>query len=489
MNIKALFPKNARAFRTKTVDELMECNDGEHAMKKVLSRLDLVLMGIGAIIGAGIFVITGLVAANYSGPALIVSFIIAGFVCALAALSYAEFAALIPVSGSAYTYSYAALGEIWAWIIGWDLILEYAGTVAVVAIGWSGYITSLAAGAGIIVPMSFSNPPGIDGGLFNLPAAGIILLITILLIIGVKDSVRINNIIVFIKLAVILLFLILGFGQIQPVNWTPFMPFGWSGVITGAAIVIFAYLGFDAVSTAAGEVKNPQRDLPIGILAPLAISTVLYIAVSAFLTGIVPYQLFAVISAPVAFALNQIGITWGSALVSVGAICGLTSVILIMLYAQTRILFAMSRDGLLPGLFEHIHPIFRTPVKVTILVGIAVALLAGFFPLAIITELVNIGTLAAFVIVSVGVIVLRYTQPSLPRPFRCPLFPLIPILAILSCGYLFLALPFGTYLRFAIWLIIGLAIYFLYSQHHSRIDDDTSARYCPDAESHVRECN
>jgi APA family basic amino acid/polyamine antiporter len=480
MDIKALFPKNARVFRTKTIEKLMECNSGEHAMKKVLSRLDLVLMGIGAIIGAGIFVITGLVAANYSGPALMISFIIAGVVCAFAALSYAEFAALVPVSGSAYTYSYAALGEIWAWIIGWDLILEYAGTVAVVAIGWSGYITSLAAGAGIIIPPSFSNPPGIDGGLVNLPAVGIILLITIFLIIGVKDSVRINNVIVCIKIGVILLFLYLGFGHIQPVNWTPFMPFGWSGVITGAAIVIFAYLGFDAVSTAAGEVKNPQRDLPVGILAPLAIATVLYIAVSAVLTGIVPYSHFTGISAPVAFALDQIGVSWGSALVSVGAICGLTSVILIMMFGQTRVLFAMSRDGLLPGLFEHIHPIFRTPVKVTILVGIATAILAGFFPLAIITELVNVGTLAAFILVSLGVIVLRYTQPSLPRPFRCPLVPLVPILAILSCGYLILALPFRTYLRFAIWLILGLAIYFLYSRHHSRIDDDTSVRNCQD---------
>lgn len=478
MDVRALIPKNAQAFRTKTIDKLTECTGGEHGLRKVLSPLDLTLMGIGAIIGTGIFVITGIVAAEYSGPALVVSFIIAGIVCAFAALSYAEFAAMVPVAGSAYTYSYASLGEIWAWIIGWDLILEYAVSIAAVAVGWSGYVTSLAAGAGITIPAAFSNPPGTAGGIVNIPAIAIILLVTCLLVIGVKESARVNTLIVAIKLGVILLFLYLAFGHIRPANWVPFMPFGWSGVITGAAIVFFAYIGFDAVSTAAEEVKDPQKNVPLGILSSLAIATVLYIAVSAVLTGIVPYSLFAGTTAPVAFALEQIGISWGSALVSVGAICGITSVILVLLYGQTRIFYAMSRDGLLPGLFRQIHPVYRTPVKVTLLVGCVTALIAGFLPLATIAELVNIGTLAAFIIVSLGVIVLRHTQPALPRPFRCPLVPLVPVLCILSCGYLILALPLVTHVRFVLWLIVGLAIYLLYSRHHSRIDEDTSQLDC-----------
>ena len=478
MDLRTLIPKDAQAFRTKTIDKLMECTRGEHALRKVLSPLDLTLMGIGAIIGTGIFVITGVVAANYSGPALVVSFGIAGIVCAFAALAYAEFAAMVPVAGSAYTYSYASLGEIWAWIIGWDLILEYAVSIAAVAVGWSGYVASLAASAGITLPTALVNPPGTSGGLVNIPAMVIILLVTLLLIIGVRESARVNTVIVAIKLGVILLFLYLAFGHIQPANWVPFMPFGWSGVITGAAIVFFAYIGFDAVSTAAEEVKNPKRDVPIGILSSLAIATVLYIAVSAVLTGIVPYSLFAGTSAPVAFALEQIGISWGSALISVGAICGITSVIIVLLYGQTRIFYAMSRDGLLPALFRQIHPVYRTPVKVTILVGTVTAILAGFLPLTTIAELVNIGTLAAFIIVSLGVIVLRYTEPSLPRPFRCPLVPLVPILCILSCGLLILALPLVTHLRFVLWLAVGLVIYILYSRHHSRINEDTSAVEC-----------
>ena len=478
MNLRALIPENAQAFKTKTIKKLIECTGSEYALKKVLSPFDLTLMGIGAIIGTGIFVITGVVAANYSGPALVVSFVIAGIVCTFAALSYAEFAAMVPVAGSAYTYSYASLGEIWAWIIGWDLILEYAVSIAAVAVGWSGYITSLASGIGITIPAALANPPGTGGGLANIPAMVIILLVTVLLVIGVRESVRVNTVIVCIKIGVILLFLYLAFGHIRPANWVPFMPFGWSGVITGAAIVFFAYIGFDAVSTAAEEVKDPQRNVPIGILSSLAIATVLYIAVSAVLTGIVPYSLFAGTSAPVAFALGQIGISWGSALISVGAICGITSVIIVLMYGQTRIFFAMSRDGLLPGLFRQIHPVYRTPVKVTILVGAVTAVLAGFLPLTTIAELVNIGTLAAFIIVSLGVIVLRITQPSIPRPFRCPRVPLVPILCILSCGYLILVLPLVTHLRFVLWLTIGLVIYLLYSRHHSRINDDTSSLDC-----------
>ena len=478
MNLRSLIPRDAQAFRTKTIQKLMECTRGEHALRKVLSPLDLTLMGIGAIIGTGIFVITGVVAANYSGPALVISFIISGTVCAFAALSYAEFASMVPVAGSAYTYGYASLGEIWAWIIGWDLILEYSVSIAAVAIGWSGYMTSLAAGIGIALPAAIVNPPGVAGGIVNLPAIIIILLITCVLVIGVKESARINTVIVLVKLVVIMLFLYLAFGHIRPVNWVPFMPFGWSGVIAGAAIVFFAYIGFDAVSTAAEEVKNPQRDVPIGILSSLAIATVLYIAVSAVLTGIVPYTAFATTSAPVAFALGTIGISWGSALVSVGAICGITSVLIVLLYGQTRIFFAMSRDGLLPPVFREVHPVFRTPIKVTILVGVVTAILASLLPLTTIAELVNIGTLAAFIIVSFGVIVLRRTQPDTPRPFRCPLVPLVPALCIISCAYLIVALPTLTHLRFVIWLAIGLLIYFIYSRHHSRINEDTSTLEC-----------
>ena len=478
MDLRALIPKDAQAFRTKSVDKLMECTGGEHALRKVLTPLDLTLMGIGAIVGTGIFVITGMVAANYSGPALVISFAIAGAVCAFAALAYAEFASMVPVSGSAYTYSYASLGEIWAWCIGWNLILEYSVSIAAVAVGWSGYVTSLMTAAGITMPAALVNPPGTSGGLVNVPAMVIIGLVTLLLIIGVRESARVNMVIVAIKLGVILLFLYLAFGHIRPANWVPFMPFGWNGVIAGAAIVFFAYIGFDAVSTAAEEVKNPRRDVPLGILSSLVIATVLYIAVSAVLTGIVPYSLFAGTNAPVAFALEQIGISWGSALVSVGAICGITSVILVLLYGQTRIFFSMSRDGLLPGIFRQLHPVYRTPVKVTLLVGICTALLAGFLPLATIAELVNIGTLAAFIIVSLGVIVLRYTQPALPRPFRCPFVPWLPILCILSCSLLIIALPTLTHLRFVLWLAAGLVIYMVYSRHHSRINDNTSTLAC-----------
>ena len=456
----------------------MECTNGEHALKRVLTPFELTLLGVGAIIGTGIFVITGVVAANYSGPALVVSFMISGIVCAFAALSYAEFAAMVPVAGSAYTYGYASLGELLAWIIGWDLILEYSVSIAAVAVGWSGYVTSLLAGAGVVLPPALINPPGLNGGMLNVPAIIIIGIITALLIIGVKESAKVNNVIVLIKISVILLFLYLAVGHIQPANWVPFMPFGWSGVLTGAAIVFFAYIGFDAVSTAAEEVKDPQKNLPKGIIGSLIIATILYISVSAVLTGIVPYTAFANQSAPVAFALQSIGIAWGSALVSVGALCGITSVLIVLLYGQTRIFFAMSRDGLLPKMFRQLHPVYRTPMKVTILVGIVTALIAGLLPLQSIAELVNIGTLAAFIIVSLGVIVLRYKRPELERPFRCPFVPWLPALCIISCGLLIYALPLVTHLRFIIWLAIGLVIYYLYGMKHSRINEDTKDTEC-----------
>jgi APA family basic amino acid/polyamine antiporter len=478
MDLRSFLSRHPNIFQTKSVSKIVECTGGDYGLKKVLTPFDLVLLGVGAIIGTGIFVITGVVAANYSGPALVVSFIISGIVCAFAALSYAEFASMVPVAGSAYTYSYASLGEIWAWIIGWDLILEYSVSIAAVAVGWSGYMVSLLSGAGIILPAAMINPPGVSGGLLNVPAVLIIMIITCLLIIGVKESAHVNTIIVLIKITVILLFLYLAFSHIQPANWIPFMPYGWSGVLTGAAIVFFAYIGFDAVSTAAEEVRNPQKNMPIGIIGSLVIATILYLSVSAVLTGIVPYILFKNTSAPVAFGLQYIGISWGSALVSVGAICGITSVLLVLLYGQTRIFFAMSRDGLLPGMFRELHPVYRTPVKVTILVGVVTAIIASLIPLQTIAELVNIGTLAAFMIVSFGVIVLRRTRPELQRPFRCPFVPVIPLLCIISCGILIVALPTVTHLRFVLWLAVGLVIYFMYGIKSSRINEPTQSLEC-----------
>jgi basic amino acid/polyamine antiporter, APA family len=455
-------------FKTKSIQDLHACCAGEHQLKRVLGPFELVLFGIGAIIGTGIFVITGVAAADYAGPALVISFIVAGVVCLFAALSYSEFAAMIPIAGSAYSYSYASLGEIWAWIIGWDLILEYSVSVSAVAVGWSGYITSLLAEAGIILPASLVNPPGFNNGVVNLPAMIIIALITILLITGVKQSALVNNVIVLIKIGIILLFLFLGVSHINPVNWSNFMPFGWTGVLAGAAIVFFAYIGFDAISTMAEEVKNPQKDLPVGIIVSLIICTILYIAVAAVLTGIVPYTTLNN-PAPVSSALLDLGIQWGAALVSVGALLGITSVILVLLFGQSRIFFAMSRDGLLPAVFSEVHPVFHTPVRVSILVGIVTALIAGFLPLQDIAQLVNVGTLAAFIIVSGGVILLRYTRPDIIRPFRCPFVPVVPLVCMFSCAYLIYVLPALTHLRFVIWLIIGLAVYFLWSAKHSKM--------------------
>jgi APA family basic amino acid/polyamine antiporter len=456
-------------FRKKPVKELLDSVSHEGGLSKVLGPVDLILLGIGAIVGTGIFVITGVAAAYYSGPALLLSFVIAGAVCTVAALCYAEFATMVPVAGSAYTYGYAALGEIWAWIIGWDLILEYSVAIAAVAIGWSGYVVDIVHEAGIILPAAFIHPPGVPGGMINLPAVVIIATITALLIRGVRESVRFNMVIVTIKLAVIALFIILGMTHINPGNWHPFMPYGWHGVLTGAAIVFFAYIGFDAVSTAAEEVRHPQSDLPIGIVGSLAVSTVLYIAVSAVLTGVVSYLAFKNTDAPVAFALESIGYTWGSAVVAAGAICGITSVLLVLLFGQTRIFFAMARDGLLPGFFSTLHPVFRTPAKATILVGAVTATIAALLPLEAVAELVNIGTLAAFIIVSAGIIVLRRTQPGIPRPFRVPFVPLLPVLCMLSCAYLISVLPTITHLRFVIWLVLGLLIYAAYGRVHSTL--------------------
>jgi basic amino acid/polyamine antiporter, APA family len=450
---------------------LRQSDESEHGLKRTLGPWSITLLGIGAIVGTGIFVLTGVAAAKYAGPGLILSFVLAGIVSGLAAICYAEFASTVPIAGSAYTYSYATLGELIAWIIGWDLILEYAVGAAAVSIGWSGYLTDLLKGAlGIVLPKALTASP-FAGGIINLPAFLIILVITALLILGTSESAKINNIIVTIKLAVIVFFLIVGFGHINPANWTPFLPFGAGGVFGGAAIIFFAYIGFDQISTSAEESRNPSRDLPIGIFTSLLVCTALYILVTAVLTGVVSYTKLDVAS-PVSHALILLGLNAAGSIISIGAICGLTTVLLVLLYGQSRIFFSMSRDGLLPELFARIHPRFRTPYLSSMLVGIVVALIAGLTPIEIVAELTNIGTLSAFVLVSAAVWILRRTQPNLRRGYRVPLVPLIPILSMIASFVLIVSLPLVTIIRFIVWLVIGLVIYFLYSQRKSHLREE-----------------
>ena len=410
-------------FRKKPVE--YDCKD--YGLKKVLTAFDLTFLGIGAIIGTGIFVLTGHAAATQSGPAVVLSFVVAGIACTFAALAYSELAASVGGCGSAYGYSYAAFGEFIAWIIAWDLILEYGVSVAAVANGWSGYFNNALTAIGLGLPVEFTKGPYAEGGggIVNLPAIGIILLLMVLLILGVKESARTNTVAVFIKLATIAIFIAVALFNVHPENWSPFMPFGWFdhtadgktiGVLAGASLVFFAYVGFDAVSTAVEEARDPQRDVPTGILASLVICTIIYIAVSGLLTGIVPYGELNVPS-PVAHALQLIGYNWASALVATGVIFGLTTVMLVLYYGLTRIIVAVSRDGLLPGYFSAINPTTHTPVRTTVITGVIMALAAGFTPLGVLAELVNIGTLAAFVMVCAGVIVLRQTHPDMPRPF------------------------------------------------------------------------
>lgn len=458
---------------------------GHHAdtgLKRCLSAFDLALLGIGCAIGTGIFVLTGIAAATQSGPAVVLSFIFAGIASGFAALSYAELAASVGGSGSAYGYSYVAFGEFIAWILGWILLLEYGVGAAAVANGWAGYFINMLASFHLHLPEALTKAP-VLGGIINLPAFSIIWLLIALLIIGVKESARFNNIIVAIKLSTIAVFILLAVGHIQTENWQPFMPFGWFdtldngkniGVLAGASLVFFAYFGFDAVSTAAEEAKNPQRDLPIGLLASLTFCTVVYILVSGILTGILPYSALNVAS-PVAFALQQLGYTWSSILVGTGVIAGLITVLLVLLYGLTRILFAMSRDGLIPPVFSQVNPSRQTPTKVILMCGMVVSLVAGFIPLGELAETVNIGTLASFVMVCVGVIVLRIRQPNLARPFKNPWHPLIPALGIVSCGALMAFLPESTWLRFGLWILVGIIIYFAYSMHHSHLNRDKTA--------------
>jgi APA family basic amino acid/polyamine antiporter len=471
--------------RRKSVTQLQADALTDQRLKRALGATNLTALGIGAIIGTGIFVLTGTVAAQNAGPAVVLSFVLAGVASIFAALCYSEFASLVPMAGSAYTYGYATLGELFAWIIGWDLILEYALGAVTVSIGWSGYVVSFLRDLGIHIPPALSAARGTlitlaDGtqvtAIFNLPAVIIIAIITLLLVIGISESATVNNVIVFVKVAVVLLFIFGAVHAVNPANWHPFIPpstgvrghFGWSGVTQGAGIVFFAYIGFDAVSTAAQEAKNPQRDMPIGIIGSLLICTVLYIAVSAVATGIVPYLQLDVPD-PIAVAADHAGLGWMSAAIKLGAIAGLSSVILVMLLGQSRIFWTMADDGLLPKFVSRVHPKFRTPWITTILTGIVVAFFAALFTVREAGSLVSIGTLLAFVIVSIGVLVLRIREPHLPRTFKTPAVWVVAPLGALSALYLMIALPWRTWERLIIWFVIGMVIYFFYGVRRSKL--------------------
>jgi len=443
-------------------------------LRRSLGPWNLTALGIGCIIGTGIFVLTGTAASQNAGPALVLSMIISAVGCAFAGLCYAEFAAMVPVAGSAYTYAYATVGELFAWIIGWDLILEYALSVSTVAVGWSGYFVSLARDLGIAIPASLAAPPGAGPGVFNLPAAVIVVLVSALLVIGIKQSADTNTLLVGIKAAVLVVFVVAGASYINRDNLTPFIPantgafgqFGWSGVLRGAGVMFFAYIGFDAVSTAAQEAKNPARDMPIGILSSLAICTVIYIAVAIVLLGIVPYQQLNVAD-PLAVGIDATGLRWLSPVIKIAALFGLFSTMLVNLLAQTRIFYSMSRDGLLPRVFATVHPKFRTPHVSTIMTGLIIAMLAGLTRIDVLSQLVSIGTLLAFVLVSIGIIILRKTLPDAPRPFRTPGVPYVPVVGALICLAQMVGLPVATWERLLIWLAIGLAVYLTYSRRRS----------------------
>jgi len=460
-------------WRNKSIERLLaEKETTNHRLRRTLGAFDLATLGIGAIIGTGIFVLTGVVSANYAGPGIVLSFVLAGIASGLAALIYAEMASAIPVAGSAYTFTYVTIGEIFAWLVGWNLILEYIVSAGAVAIGWSSYFVDLLSSAGITLPAAITASP-FNGGLINLPAALIVLMLTGLIITGAQHSATANKFVVAAKLAAILLFIGLGFRHINPDNWKPFLPFGITGIVHGASIVFFAYIGFDAVSTAAEEVKNPRRDLTIGIVASLVTATVLYILVSLVLTGMAHYSTLNTAS-PVTSAMLRAGLPWAAAVISVGALAGLTSVLLVVLYGQSRIFFAMARDGLLPPVFDWVHPRLHTPLWDSLIIGLVVASIGAFLPISIVAELANIGTLSAFIAVSAGLLLLRAKRPDIPRPFRVPWVPLIPVLSIIMSTYLAINLPVLTWIRFITWIIIGLFVYFAYGYRHSRLSEKTS---------------
>lgn len=520
-------------FLTKPLSQLLSESKDSGGLKRTLTALNLTTLGIGAIIGAGIFVLSGQAAAQYAGPGIVISFIISGLACGFAGLCYAEFASMIPIAGSAYTYAYSTLGEFFAWVIGWDLILEYLFAASTVSVGWSGYVVSLLKDMNIIIPPQFTNATGTimvnmpdlgwkplstitdtltSGGIsyhslehvtciVNLPAMFIVALLSTLLVIGIKESANFNNIMVITKVAVIILFVGIGFMFVKSANWHPFIPankvestriaeygsiWGWlkaygaefgkygiSGILRGAGVIFFAYIGFDAVSTAAQESRNPQKDMPVGILGSLAISTVLYILVAIVLTGIVSYKTLNVAD-PVAVGVDAMGkgMFWLRPIVKIAAIAGLSSVILVMLLGQPRIFFTMAKDGLLPSVFSKVHPRFKTPYLSTIITGTVAMIIAGVLPISILGQLVSIGTLLAFIIVCISVMILRRTRPDIERPFKTPWVPVVPILGAAFCFLQMAALPGDTWLRLVIWMAIGLCIYFLYSTKHSKVRID-----------------
>jgi APA family basic amino acid/polyamine antiporter len=524
-------------FLTKPLGQLLSESKESGGLKRTLTALNLTTLGIGAIIGAGIFVLTGQAAAQYAGPGIVISFIISGLACGFAGLCYAEFASMIPIAGSAYTYSYATLGEFFAWIIGWDLILEYLFAASTVSVGWSGYVVSFLKDMNVVIPPQFTNATGTvmvnmpdigwkplatvadtltAGGInyqslehvtaiLNLPAMFIVALLSTLLVIGIKESANFNNVMVITKVSVIVLFVAIGFMFVKSANWHPFIPankvevtpiaaygsfwgwlkaygaefgkYGFSGILRGAGVIFFAYIGFDAVSTAAQESKNPQKDMPVGILGSLAISTVLYILVAIVLTGIVSYKTLNVAD-PVAVGVDAMGksMFWLRPIVKIAAIAGLSSVVLVMLLGQPRIFFTMSKDGLLPPVFSRVHPRFKTPYVSTIITGSVAMIIAGILPIRILGELVSIGTLLAFIIVCLSVLVLRKKRPDLNRPFKTPWVPLVPILGAAFCFLQMAALPFDTWLRLVIWMAIGLCIYFFYSASHSKVRIDNRGK-------------
>jgi APA family basic amino acid/polyamine antiporter len=504
----------SKLFITKPIARLIAESESDQSLRKSLSALNLTTLGIGAVIGAGIFVLTGQAAAQYAGPAIVISFLISGLACLFAGLCYAEFASMIPISGSAYTYAYATMGEFLAWLIGWDLILEYLFAASTVAVGWAGYVVSFLKDFGIIIPAQFTAAYGtvlvdipnagwkqstpelaknlaemgisIDtlphlNAILNIPAMFVIAFISILLLIGIQESAKFNNIMVIIKVFVILLFIGIGFMFVNKANWHPFIPentgewghFGWSGIFRGAAVIFFAYIGFDAVSTAAQEAKNPQRDMPIGILGSLGISTLLYILVAIVLTGIVSFT-FLNVADPIAVGVNAMGegLFWLRPIIKIAAIAGLSSVILVLLMGQPRIFYSMSKDGLLPPIFSKIHPRFKTPYASTIITGSVALILSGILPINILGELVSIGTLLAFAMVCIGIIILRVKRPDIPRSFKTPWVPLIPLLGAGICILQMASLPWETWARLLAWMAIGFVIYFTYGIRKSKIRNE-----------------
>ena len=480
----------SQLFQIKKLEEIRSTADrNEHRLKRVLGPVELTAMGVGAIVGAGIFALVGTAAAGSadragSGPAVMLAFVLTALACGLCALCYAEFASVVPISGSAYTYSYCTLGELVAWIIGWDLILEYAVGNIAVAISWSGYFVNLVRGMGISFPvwlatsynLASRSPEILEAAphvfgfpiVVNLPAVAIVAVITAVLVVGIKESSRLNMVMVVIKLAVLLFFIIVGAFYVKPENWSPLAPNGWSSIMTGAALVFFAYIGFDAISTVAEETRNPQRDLPLGMFASLAICSVLYVAVAAVLTGIIPYHLLGV-PEPLALAFSFLDMPWAAGIVAFGAVIATSAVLLVFQLGQPRIFFAMSRDGLLPQWFARVHWRYRTPHVTTILTGVVVAFFAAFMDIGEAAELTNIGTLFAFTLVCGGVIILRRRNPQLHRPFRCPLVPWVPLSGMITCLYLMASLPRVTWIRFLVWLGIGLLIYFSYGYRRSKL--------------------